>query len=83
MQFLLPFLCLLSPTLFLQGQPQKKRTRASESTSKRCNVISIAKFLQQLQNLMDSLTGAPVDNPTTSRLVLLDLSVQLKVCFHL
>ena len=27
------------------------------------DVISVAKFVQQLQNLMDSLTGAPAENP--------------------
>ena len=29
------------------------------------DVISVAKFVQQLQNLMDSLMGAPAENPPT------------------
>jgi hypothetical protein len=28
------------------------------------DVISVAKFVQKLQNLMDSLTGAPAENPS-------------------
>ena len=30
------------------------------------NVIPVAKFVQQLQNLMDSLAGAPAENPPPS-----------------
>jgi hypothetical protein len=29
-----------------------------------CDVLSVAKFVQQLQPLMDTSLGAPTDNPT-------------------
>ena len=39
------------------------------------DVISVAKFVQQLQNLMDSLTGAPAENPQLKDFSCLEFSV--------